>query len=152
MEFVAYEELLEKEGRIITHVVGTSMLPLLYNRESIVIVEAADRVPPGQGDVVLYKTGDKYLLHRIMRVKPNEYLIRGDNTWVLESVPKGALLATMTDFYRHPDSRLISRKNPVYRLYILMLPCVRYTRCVKRKVKSVLRKVLRCLRLPRSDG
>ena len=36
METVAYEELLERDGKIITHVVGWSMLPLLRDRESIV--------------------------------------------------------------------------------------------------------------------
>ena len=36
---VDYETLLERDGRVITHTVGRSMLPLLRDRESIVIVE-----------------------------------------------------------------------------------------------------------------
>ena len=38
------EELLRKDGRVMTHVVGTSMWPLLLNRESIVLVETADKL------------------------------------------------------------------------------------------------------------
>ena len=116
METAAYEELLHQEGRIITHVVGRSMLPLLYDRESIVIVESADRIPPGRGDVVLYKAGNRYLLHRILEIREEEYLIRGDNTQVMEHVPKETVLATLTGFYRHPESRLVTRNDISYRM------------------------------------
>ena len=139
MDTVAYEELLEKDGRVMTHVVGASMLPLLHDRESIVIVEAADRVPPRRGDVVLYKTGKTYILHRILKIRQNEYIIRGDNTWVKEHVPETALLATMTGFYRTPNGRLVSRNNPAYRLYRLALPVIRWARRIGNKIKRTLK-------------
>ena len=142
METVAYEELLKQEGKIITHVVGWSMLPLLYDRESIVIVESADRIPPGRGDVVLYKTGDRYLLHRILHVREDEYLIRGDNTQVMEHIPKHSVLATMTGFYRHPDSRLISRNSLSYGIYRTLLPCIRVMHRNKSRIKRVIKKFL----------
>ena len=141
MESVAYEEMLRQDGKIITHVVGYSMFPLLCNRESIVIVESVNRVPPRRGDVVLYKSGTNYLLHRILQIKPDEYLIRGDNTWVIEHIPKDALLATMTGFYRHAKGRLISRNNFFYFLYRLMLPCVRLLRRINNILKKILRKL-----------
>lgn len=125
-----------------THVVGTSMRPLLRNRESIVIVESADRVPPRRGDVALYKTGGAYILHRVLRVMPDEYLTRGDNTWVIEHVPKDAVLATMTGFYRYPESRLVSRNNIAYRLYVLALPEIRLVRRGGSKVKREIRKAV----------
>ena len=141
MEPAAYEELLRQNGVVITHVVGTSMLPLLRDRESIVIVEAIDRMPPRCGDVVLYKMGETYILHRVLRIKSDEYLIRGDNTWVKEHIPKDALLATMTGFYRHPESKLVSRNNATYRLYVLVLPEIRLIRRVGSKIKRTIRKV-----------
>lgn len=140
MESVAYEDLLKREGQVITHTVGCSMRPLLNDRESIVIVEAADRVPPRRGDVVLYKTGGTYILHRVLHVLPGEYLTRGDNTWVTEHVPKDAVLATMTGFYRKPESRLVSREDPVYRLYVLGLPEIRQVRRVGSKIKRMINK------------
>ena len=143
MESVVYEELLQKEGRIITHVVGYSMLPLLRNRESIVIVESVSHVPPKRGDVVLYKSGTTYLLHRILQIKPDEYLIRGDNTRIIEHVPQNALLATMTGFYRYAEGRLISRNNLFYRLYQLMLPCIRPIHRFFNFFKRILRKLYR---------
>ena len=142
MESVTYEELLKKDGRIITHVVGNSMRPLLFDRESIVVVEDAERMPPRRGDVVLYKAGGTYILHRVLRIEPEEYLIRGDNTWTLERVPKTALLATMTGFYRHPEGRYISRGNVAYRLYCLALPGIRWARRLGARLRRAIRKML----------
>ena len=141
MESVAYEEVLAKDGMVVTHVVGNSMMPLLRDRESIVVVEAVDRVPPRRGDVVLYKTGGTYILHRVLRVKEEEYLIRGDNTWTMEHIQKAALLATMTGFYRHPEDRLVSRENVLYRLYRVALPGVRWGRRCTGKAFQLVRKV-----------
>ena len=152
MESIAYEELLRRDGRVITHVVGNSMRPLLYDRESIVVVEDVQRVPPRRGDVVLYKMGGTYILHRVLRVKPEEYLIRGDNTWTLEHVPKAALLATMTGFCRHPEDRLVPRENAVYRLYRLALPGIRWARRCGGKVRRGIRKICRFAYTTRKRG
>ena len=38
MESIAYEALLKRDGKVITHVVGNSMRPLLFDRASIVVV------------------------------------------------------------------------------------------------------------------
>ncbi len=138
MEAIAYEELLQRDGKVVTHVVGSSMSPLLHNRESIVIVEAADHVRPQRGDVVLYKTGDTYVLHRVLQEKDDEFLIRGDNTWHLEHVPKKAVLATMTGFYRYPEGRFVSRDNTGYQLYLAVLPGIRWSRRILGKVKRTI--------------
>ena len=140
MESIAYEELLEKDGRVMTHVVGSSMLPLLRDRQSIVIVEDVKNVPPEKGDVVLYKTGGTYILHRIRKVKETGYEIRGDNTWTIEHIRKTALLATMTGFYRTPDGRLITKDNISYRIYRALLPAIRWTRRIGGKIRRTIRK------------
>ena len=143
METIAYEELLARDGQVTTHVVGTSMLPLLHNRQSIVTVESVSRVPPRRGDVVLYKVSGTYILHRVIRIQGGDYLIRGDNTWVMEHVPASALLATMTGFYRTPKGRLITRRDCLYRLYRLALPSYRWGRRIGSWVKRRLRNVIR---------
>jgi hypothetical protein len=101
-------------------------------------VEAVDLVPPNKGDVVLYKVRGTYILHRIMKIQPDEYLIRGDNTWVMEHIPKSALLATMTGFYRNPNNQLITQNNKVYKLYLGLLPIIRLVRRVGGKVKRII--------------
>ena len=141
MESVAYEELLKRDGKVMTHVVGNSMMPLLLDRESIVVVEDAERVPPRRGDVVLYKTGETYILHRVLRIEPEKFVIRGDNTWTLEHVPKTALLGTMTGFCRHPDDSFVHRDNVLYRLYRMVLPAIRWSRRSLGLLKRVIGKL-----------
>ena len=145
METIAYEELLARNGQVTTHVVGTSMLPLLHNRQSIVTVESVSRVPPRRGDVVLYKVNGTYILHRVMRIQGSEYLIRGDNTWVMEHVPASALLATMTSFYRTPKGRLVTRQDFLYRLYRLALPSYRWSRRIGSWVKRMVKRLVKSI-------
>ena len=152
METVAYEELLKRDGRVVTHVVGTSMRPLLFDRESIGVVEDAGHVPPRRGDVVLYRTGGTYILHRVLRVEPEKYVIRGDNTWVLEHVPKTALLATMTGFYRRPEGRYVSRDDTMYRLYRLALSGIRWARRIVGKLRRGFRRACALVLPPRKQG
>ncbi len=139
MESIAYEELLQKDGKVITHVVGSSMLPLLHDRQSIVIVEDVKNVPPKKGDVVLYKTNGTYILHRIRKITETEYLIRGDNTWVIEHIKKGAILATLTGFYRIPNGKLITRDNTAYRIYQIVLPAIRWIRRIGGRIKRTIK-------------
>ena len=127
------EKIGDKIGRILTAKVDV-IDPVFGN----VIFKIDD------SDVVLYKNGNRYLLHRILKIKPDEYLIRGDNTRIIEHVPQNALLATMTGFYRYPDGRLISRDDHRYRLYQLMLPCIRSFRRIKNLIKRIHRKLRGC--------
>ncbi len=134
-ESTAYEDLLKRDGKLITHSVGNSMLPLLQDRKSIVVLEDISQVPPKRGDVVLYKMNGTYILHRILHIEEDKYLIRGDNTWAIEHVPKASVAATMTGFYRYPDSALMTCENAAYKFYCLMLPVIRWSRRFKGKVK-----------------
>ena len=142
MENVDYETLLARDGHVMTHVVGSSMWPLLKDRQSIVLVRRVDLEPPKKGDVVLYRVGDMYVLHRIMRMLPEAYEIRGDNTWRMEYVPRDALLATMVSFYRDARGKEITRENLRYRIYCALLPAIRFVRKWGSRVKRVLKKLL----------
>ena len=49
-------------------------------------------------DVTLYKRGDTYVLHRLITVRDDHYLIRGDNTYSLEHVPDTAVIGVLSSF------------------------------------------------------
>ena len=77
---MTFEEILEKDGRLVYRFRGVSMKPMLYqNRDLVVIEKVKDRLK--KGDVVLYRRGKDYVLHRIVRVSEDGYVIRGDNTY-----------------------------------------------------------------------
>ena len=126
---------LAENGHAYVRVTGSSMRPLLRDRESIVIVEDVKRVPPQKGDVVLYRAGGGYVLHRVMRADAGDFLIRGDNTLTYERVPKADVIATMTGYYRGPHSRMIARGGFCDRFYRAALRLIRLVRRVRARIR-----------------
>ena len=112
----AFEEILSRDGRIVYRTRGVSMEPILRQNRDLVIIETTpSRLRPL--DVALYRRGSSYVLHRVIRVEEDHYLIRGDNTYTLEKVPDSAVLGVLTGFQR--KGREYSTKNIGYRAYAL---------------------------------
>ncbi len=95
-----FEELLEKDGRLVYKTRGRSMLPMLRQNRDLVIIEPL-KAPCIPQDVVLYKRKTDYVLHRIIFVRDDVCLIRGDNTFALETVPKDRILGRLVSFIRN---------------------------------------------------
>lgn len=74
-----FEEEISESGSLVYTNVGTSMMPLLRQNRDLMII----RKPDGRCrryDVPLYKRNDgKYVLHRILKVKDDSYVLCGDN-------------------------------------------------------------------------
>ena len=79
-----FEEELERNGILIYTNRGDSMMPLLReNRDLIHIRRVNGRCR--KYDVPLYKRDSgQYVLHRILKVRKNDYVICGDNRWKRE--------------------------------------------------------------------
>lgn len=79
---------------------GPSMKPLFKTHRDVVMLSVPNREPQ-KYDVVLYPAPEgKFYLHRIVAVRDEEFVIRGDNTYTTEHVPKSAIVAVMTSFNR----------------------------------------------------
>ena len=73
------EELLNRNGSFICHTKGVSMEPLFKEgRDRVVIVPIKKRLK--KYDVALFKRGEEYVLHRVVKVKKSGYKFVGDNT------------------------------------------------------------------------
>ena len=72
------EEILAQNGKCIAKTEGDSMYPLIVQGKHKVVI-ALPEFPLSKGDVPLYKRDDRYVLHRIVRVTKNGYVISGDN-------------------------------------------------------------------------
>ena len=79
-ELVNFEELLKRDGSFLYTFKGVSMKPLLNQGKDVVIISSIDR-PIKKLDIVLYKVGERYVLHRVLKIKKDHYVIRGDNTY-----------------------------------------------------------------------
>lgn len=113
-----YEQYLDEFGELTYRFRGTSMLPLLKENRDLFTVR---KKKPGERfkvcDVVLYRRGDSYVLHRILKVLPDGgYVILGDNCINREYGTTDAdILGVMTGFQR--KGRDYTVRNFRYRFY-----------------------------------
>ena len=135
------EEELARNGHGLFHTVGNSMEPLLHNRKSIVAIEAK-KAPLKKDDVALYRRpGGAYVLHRVVKVLDDGYLICGDNRTSGERVPEEWIIGVMTGYFEKGKDDFISCENEKYRSYVRALKARKIIRqmCVwpKRLMKKL---------------
>lgn len=144
----SFEQLLEEHGYIVYTNVGYSMMPLLRQRRDIIEIRKKGPERCKKYDVVLYKRGNKYILHRILEVLPDGYIIAGDhNTFLEKDITDDKILGVMTRVVR--DGKSIYMDNKGYQAYV-HLWCDLYPvrmeilRC-KFRTRSALSRVKRTL-------
>ncbi len=111
------EEILADEGRLVYSNVGDSMLPLIRQGRDLVVIErVSGRLK--KYDVPLYRRdGGQYVLHRVLKVRQDDYVLCGDNRWrretgVTDRHVRGVLTAVVRDGKELP---VTDRR---YRLYV----------------------------------
>lgn len=106
---------LQNGGKANLVVTGVSMKPMLTEgRDTVILMPIT--ADPVAGDIVLYRRDNgKFVLHRIIRVTPEGYLISGDNQYKLEEVSRQQMLAVVSAFVRKGRSHTL--REPGYRLY-----------------------------------
>ena len=113
---VSYEEYLALNGSMTYTNVGRSMLPLLRQGKDLFTLEKKRPERCRVGDVVLYRAGEKYVLHRIVEVRENDYVILGDNCVGREfGITDDDVIGGMTGFVRAGKEHRVT--DPGYRLY-----------------------------------
>ena len=129
------------------------MMPLIRQRRDIVEIRPlTDR--PKKYDVVLYKRRGRYVLHRILRVLPEGYIIAGDhNTFVEKDVMDDMILGVLIRVIRNGKS--ITPDNFWYKVYVhlwcdcypVRMKIIRWKyrvigilRAVKRRIKRLIGK------------
>ncbi len=113
---MSIEEGLKKNGYHASTTSGYSMYPLLRDRrDNIVVRPCTGRLK--KYDVPLYKRGDSYVLHRIIKVLPDGYVICGDNCIGKEyDIKDKDILGVLTEIYR--NDRKIDLNGFRYKLYV----------------------------------
>lgn len=112
------EKVIAEKGEIMTCSSGLSMYPMLRNRKDMVVIIKPQRRPKLH-DVVLYRTGKKVLLHRIIKDLGDKYIIRGDNRMNKEyGISADDIFGILKGFYR--DGKYYDcNKSKSYRAYII---------------------------------
>lgn len=117
MTELTYEEYLEKNGSMTYSNVGTSMMPLLKQGRDLFTVTKKDSERCRKYDVVLYRRPpDKYVLHRVVKVRENDYVILGDNCINKEyGITDDDILGVMTSFVHKGKQYTVN--DMTYRIY-----------------------------------
>lgn len=91
--------------------VGDSMEPMLKNRENIVVLEKAEGILK-KHDLPLYKRPNgQYVLHRIIKVRKNDYIVCGDNRWKTEIIPHEWVIARTMGYYKNGSFISVNDKD-----------------------------------------
>lgn len=113
----SFEEILEKEGRLVYSNLGDSMMPLIRQGRDLVIIE---RPEPRlrKYDVPLYRRDSgQYVLHRILKVRESDYVICGDNRWSRETgITDRQIIGVLTAVVR--NGKVLPVTAFRYRLYV----------------------------------
>lgn len=112
-----FEEEIARTGKLIYTNIGDSMMPIIrQNRDLLIIEKVRGRLK--KYDVPLYKRDSgQYVLHRILKVRKNDYIICGDNRWQKEyGITDRHIIGVLTGIVRNGNT--ISVNDRKYRLYV----------------------------------
>lgn len=115
----SFEEILAREGRLVYTNVGDSMLPLIREGKDLLVIES----PQGRlnrYDIPLYRReSGQYVLHRVLRVREEDYVLCGDNRWSRETgITDRHILGVLKAIIR--DGTELPLAGWKYRLYVFL--------------------------------
>ena len=134
----SFEEELDKKGiRVYTNK-GNSMYPLIRQGKDVLIIKKCN-TRLKKMDVPLYKReSGQYVLHRIIKVNENDYVIRGDNTYSNETgIRDDQILGVLSGVIR--SGKEISVNSFGYKLYSYFWYYTYYLRKIIIKIKRCIR-------------
>ena len=140
---LSFEEELEKSGKLVYTNVGVSMRPLIRQDRDILIIEK----PKGRlkkYDVPLYKRGSQYVLHRIVKVRENDYVICGDNCMKKEyGITDEQIIGVLTSLVR--GGKELDFNSFGYKLYSRFWCAAYPVRVIILRLRNLLARIYRKL-------
>lgn len=135
------DKVLEMKGYVVISTAGQSMMPMLRNRKDAVEIHTVDG-PLKKYDVALFFKGKQYVLHRIIKVLPDGYILRGDNSVQKDFVPKEEILGVLAAFQR--KQKHYSVKEPLYLVYSRLTVWFHGPKMLLQRVKGKIKRTLSC--------
>ncbi|MBR5322807.1 MAG: S24/S26 family peptidase [Clostridia bacterium] len=139
-EIIDYETIIQRDGVLAQLTKGFSMMPLIRQNRDTIIVKKLEGLPK-ENDVLLYKNNmGKYVLHRVIKVLENGYIIRGDNNFFNEyDIENKNIIGVLEGFYRD-DKFIDCNKNKLYKIYVQLNRRTYYLRKTYSYFRSILSK------------
>ena len=139
---VSFEEELERSGKLVYATVGTSMNPLIKQDRDLSIIEK----PKGRlkkYDVAFYKRPNgQYVLHRVVKVLDDGYVILGDNCVNKEfNIKETQILGVLVSLVR--NGKEVDLNSFGYKLYVRARYAHYPVRVIIFRTKRFLRKLIK---------
>ncbi len=133
---------LEKHGFYLSVPKGISMWPMIRNKQDIVEIHRLDR-PAKRYDLVMYIRGEEQgVIHRVLSVREDDYVIAGDNCWKKEYVRHNQVKGIALRFCRKGKWHSVDETG--YQLYVHLWTDLFMIRrplfYVRDRIKSFLRR------------
>lgn len=140
---MSLEDYLRRQGKLTYTNVGSSMLPLLRAGKDLFTVRGKGEARAKRGDVVLYRARPgRYVLHRVVKVRPQDYIILGDNCIRgEEGILDAQILGIMESFVRNGKEYRVT--DSLCRIYTF---CILHSIPLRTAVKKTRRRLVRLLR------
>ena len=139
---MTFEEELEQSGKLVYPNVGVSMRPLIkQDRDLLIIEKAKGRLK--KYDIPLYKRPNgQYVLHRVVKVRENDYVILGDNCVSKEyGITDSQILGVLTSLVR--NGKEVDFNSFGYKLYVRARYAHYPVRVMISRLKRLAKKILR---------
>lgn len=138
------KEKIDNGGIVRLPITGISMRPLLvWGRDTVDLIKCEN---PKKGDIIFYlRDNGQFVLHRIVGVDENGYILCGDNQWHLEyRISDRHIIAVVTSITR--KGKTFDMTNVTYRIYsnlwMALLPLRKIIIPLVRKTKHYLKKII----------
>jgi hypothetical protein len=144
------EEALAQNGIYTGLTTGSSMEPLIHNqKDTVIIVKPKERLKKYDVPVYVLPSG-KYVMHRVIEVYDDHYLIVGDNLLTRENVTDDMIIGKLVGFYKNGKNYIDLEKNRGYQLYskiwVALLPVRRFVLIPNRALKKAKRLINRIIK------
>ena len=119
MSSATYEEIINRDGVLVYTNTGYSMLPLIRPIGDLIVIKKSTK-PLKKYDIPLYKRDNgQYVLHRIVKVKKDGYVLVGDNCVYSEyGVTQEQIIGVLHSVIRDGKEILMdSKKQKIYAFF-----------------------------------
>ena len=136
--FFAYVESEIAAGKSVRFKVkGTSMFPLLRNEKDEVVLSPITSTPEKM-DIVLFRFNGKHILHRIIEVKGDTYIIQGDGIYTFSEYCRMQDMVGVVTLLYKSGCKPISTSSGCYKflsaLWHKLRFCRRYLLAIFRRI------------------
>ena len=147
MEQETIREIIDRCGRYTSFTSGYSMFPLIVNqRDNIIVVKPEGRLK--KYDIALYeRPNGSYVLHRVVEVHDDYYIIVGDHCSYKEKVTDDMICGVLDGFYKNGKKYVDCRNGKGQLLYakiwVALAPLRPLLFFAERCVRFIKRRVFR---------